>query len=84
MNNSNYQKFIDDNCGKWFDVTYIEHYYMLKYHVSDLVDICTCHKLMLDNASGMGHGTLFFANEENRLAVLNWAQIISMIPIKDK
>lgn len=38
-------------------------------------------KLRLDNIGGWGYGNLCFVNEKNQLVVLDWRQIISMLPV---
>lgn len=42
------------------------------------------NKLRLDSLGGWGQGNLYFVNDKDQLVVLDWRQIISMIPIPTK
>lgn len=41
-------------------------------------------KFKLSNINGIGIGTVFFVNQKNQLVVLDWQNIISMIPVDNK
>lgn len=79
-NRKNFDKTIDNFFGKWYTVCFITKDY------SSFKDTRRCEKyfkyanLRLDNVNGWGIGTLFFTDENNRLVVLDWRNIISMIP----
>ena len=83
-NRKNFDKTIDNSFGKWYTVCFIAK----NYNSFDETRRCENHfkyaSLRLDNVNGWGIGTLFFTDESNRLVVLDWRNIISMIPCKSQ
>ena len=74
--------------GSWYKVCYIKNsglygdQHML-YRNEDILLYSKVETFRLDNMNGYGIGTLFFNNIDDRLVVLPWSAIISMIPIDE-
>lgn len=68
--------------GTWYKVIY--HKYPSCYGYMNIKnDDCTLI-LKIENINGYGIGQLFFTNKDNRLLVLPWSAIVSMLPIENQ
>ena len=79
-NRKNFDKTIDNSFGKWYRVCFIAKDYNSFDDTRRYEKYFKYANLRLDNINGWGIGTLFFTDENNRLVVLDWRNIISMIP----
>jgi len=72
--------------GTTYKVTFIPNVYEAvenRRHPNSYTNIIHSQKLILENINGYGCGTLFFVDKDNKLVVLDWVQIISMLPLKE-
>lgn len=67
--------------GCWYNVCYCiqDRYCPFKESRNNQLNF-VYNKLRLDNVNGLGFGNLFFTNNNGQIVVLDWRQIISMIP----
>lgn len=76
----------ESTCDTLYSVTYIKS-------AGNYGEICPrrgespyyiTRELTLINVNGYGIGTVFFVNKDDKLVVLPWSAIISMIPVEEK
>lgn len=84
MDKERFKKQQDSTFGTLYEVTYIKS-------PCNYGEICprrgeesyyTKKELTIENINGYGIGTVFFSDCKDRLIVLPWSAIISMIPVE--
>lgn len=75
-------KIQENSFGTWYKVCFVPTIYR-EFEIESARDkkYFVYKTLRLDNINGWGSGTVFFIDEDYRLVVLDWRNIISMIPL---
>ena len=86
MNNKDGKQVIENSFGTWYKVCFVPRKYcgITFNEVRRNEDNYIYSTLRLDNINGWGIGTVFFTNEQYQIVVLDWKNIISMIPLNEQ
>lgn len=85
LNIEDMENIESNSVGSWYKICYCVPFKHMDFkEARQNTERFIYDRLRLDNIGGWGHGNLYFVNEKNQLVVLDWKQIISMIPIPTK